>query len=105
MGKIGASNFNEKLARGADKPRTHTSAAGAGAGAAAGVGAGAYTSRTAEPPLPPPSRGGAAKQGNRAQAQYDYDGGDATDLPVKENQIVTIVAKTSEDCECCHNVR
>lgn len=64
--------------------------------------------------LPPPVRragaGGArqedddahadAGQGPQAQALYDYEGGDDTDLPVSENQIVTIIAKTSDDCEC-----
>lgn len=98
MGKIGAGNFNDKLAKAGDKPRAR---GGSASGADSGVGVGGgYTARTAGPPQPPPSRGGAAKHGNRAQAQYDYDGGDATDLPVKENQIVNIIAKTSEDCEC-----
>lgn len=99
MGKIGAGSFNDKLAKAGDTPRSRTAGADAAAGGAVGgaVGGG-YTPRTTGPPQPPPSRGGAAK-GNRAQAQYDYDGGDATDLPVKENQIVNIVAKTSEDCE------
>lgn len=95
MGKIGAGSFNDKLAKAGDTPRSRTAGADAAAGGAVG---GGYTPRTTGPPQPPPSRGGAAK-GNRAQAQYDYDGGDATDLPVKENQIVNIIAKTSEDCE------
>lgn len=95
MGKIGASSFNDKLAKAGDTPRSRTAGADAAVGGAVG---GGYTPRTTGPPQAPPSRGGAAK-GNRAQAQYDYDGGDATDLPVKENQIVNIIAKTSEDCE------
>lgn len=99
MGKIGASNFNDKLAKAGDKPRarSNTSTDGAAVSASGAVGGG-YTPRTTGPPQPPPSRGGGAK-GSRAQAQYDYDGGDATDLPVKENQIVNIIAKTSDDCE------
>lgn len=106
MGKIGASNFNAKLAKAGDKPKTSSpSLAGNGVGVGAGTGA-RYTPRTTGaaaggPPQPPPSRGAAAaaKQGNRAQAMYDYDGGDETDLPVRENQMVSIIAKTSDDCE------
>ncbi|KAL1410620.1 hypothetical protein Q8F55_004637 [Vanrija albida] len=64
--------------------------------------------------LPPPSRrdGAGARQedqhaladagqGPQAQALYDYEGGDDTDLPVSENQVVTIIAKTSDDWWTC----
>ncbi|BEI83568.1 hypothetical protein CcaverHIS002_0401720 [Cutaneotrichosporon cavernicola] len=38
-----------------------------------------------------------------ARAVYDFDGGDANDLPLRAGEVVTIVAKTSPDWWTCRN--
>ncbi|CAK9787249.1 hypothetical protein CC85DRAFT_285110 [Cutaneotrichosporon oleaginosum] len=67
-----------------------------GGGAKSG-GTGAWNDATPAQPVPAYSGAG------RAQAVYDFDGGDVNDLPLRAGEVVTIVAKTSPDWWTCRN--
>ncbi|GMK58827.1 hypothetical protein CspeluHIS016_0602690 [Cutaneotrichosporon spelunceum] len=57
----------------------------------------AWAPEAQTPPAPAYSAAGTAR------AVYDFDGGDANDLPLRAGEVVTIVAKTSPDWWTCRN--